>query len=261
MKTNKKLIGLFILMLALMAVSLCSCVHEHSFNSWITSNEASCTTTGTEFRTCLSCDYIETRTIPAKGHNEVKIAAVSPTCTKAGNEEGVKCSYCDVVFSGAKTIPAKGHNENTLGFCTVCKIDVLLDELKRNFDIKLNASSYASTCSLSFKNGSKYSIKLLNAEDSIAIITDLQELLYAYNGSKNDLILAPNYKIDITYYCNPVRTGMFPEGPLDLGNLGFPDKVYFGSEPVVVTWFWINDREYGAQIDKNGVIKFMRDTR
>ena len=123
MKTNKKLIGLFILTLALIAIFLPACIHEHSFSSWITSDEATCTTAGSEFRSCSSCEYTETRSIPAKGHNEVKISAVSPTCTKEGHTEGSYCSICDEILKEPISIPKIGH-ENEHGVCTVC-FDVL----------------------------------------------------------------------------------------------------------------------------------------
>lgn len=118
--------------------------HSHSYTSTVTT-QPSCTTTGVKTYTC-SCDssytevmpalghsYVEILTAPtctaqgytthtcscghsyvdtyvaAKGHTEVTIPAVAPTCTTTGLTEGKKCSVCGVITVAQTTIPAKGH--------------------------------------------------------------------------------------------------------------------------------------------------------
>ena len=46
-------------------------------------------------------------------HTETSIADVSPTCTKAGSQGGVKCSDCGEIITEPTTVPATGHTEVT----------------------------------------------------------------------------------------------------------------------------------------------------
>lgn len=42
--------------------------HSHSYNSWTTTKNATCTDTGTQTRKCKSCSTTQTQAIPATGH-------------------------------------------------------------------------------------------------------------------------------------------------------------------------------------------------
>ena len=73
-------------------------VHIHK---WVeTSREnAGCKTPGSITYTCsepgcTAADHSRTEIIPAKGHTEVLIPAVAPTCTVAGSTAGKKCAVC-----------------------------------------------------------------------------------------------------------------------------------------------------------------------
>ncbi|MBP0958473.1 MAG: leucine-rich repeat domain-containing protein [Oscillospiraceae bacterium] len=71
----------------------------------------------------------KTVTVPAKGHNIVKVEKTEPTCTEDGYEAHYKCSVCGKLFSDSEgrneisaediVIPAKGHDFED-GVCTVC---------------------------------------------------------------------------------------------------------------------------------------------
>ena len=82
---------------------------QHTFGEWNTTKAATCTTEGTQTRTCEVCGKVETQTIKALGHKEVVDKAVAATCTKTGLTEGKHCSVCNAVIKAQKTVPAKGH--------------------------------------------------------------------------------------------------------------------------------------------------------
>lgn len=83
--------------------------HEWVFSKVV--KEPTCTEAGSQTETCTSCEEERTVSIPAKGHTEVKDAAVAATCTTAGKTEGSHCSVCNKVLKAQETIPAKGHTE------------------------------------------------------------------------------------------------------------------------------------------------------
>ena len=82
---------------------------QHTFGEWNTTKAATCTTEGTQARTCEVCGKVETQTIKALGHTEVIDKAVAATCTKTGLTEGKHCSVCNAVIKAQETVPAKGH--------------------------------------------------------------------------------------------------------------------------------------------------------
>ena len=82
----------------------------HTFGDWVITEEPTCTTTGTQMRTCSVCKKVETQTIEALGHKEVIDKAVAATCTKTGLTEGIHCSVCDAVIKAQEVIPATGKH-------------------------------------------------------------------------------------------------------------------------------------------------------
>ena len=48
--------------------------------------------------------------IPAKGHTEETIPAVSATCTETGLTAGVKCSVCGEILTAQEETKALGHS-------------------------------------------------------------------------------------------------------------------------------------------------------
>ena len=53
----------------------------HSYGAWKVTVNPTCTEAGTERRDCDVCDYYETRTVAATGH-EYKSVVTEPTCTE-----------------------------------------------------------------------------------------------------------------------------------------------------------------------------------
>ena len=80
----------------------------HNYGEWITTQEAGCTESGTQIRTCVNCKTEETRVIPAAGHKSESYQTVlAPDCTTAGREEAV-CDVCGENIE--REIPALGHD-------------------------------------------------------------------------------------------------------------------------------------------------------
>ena len=95
----------------------------HSFTSYTSNNNATCTKNCTETATCDRCDVQNTRDIEnsALGHQISATPAVEPTCTKAGNYAYYTCGRCNKIYSdtnytiettvAAQTRNALGHAE------------------------------------------------------------------------------------------------------------------------------------------------------
>ena len=85
-------------------------VHTHSMSDWATVTNATCTTDGSEARSCTSsdCTYTESRTVAALGHDLKEHAADAPGCAEHGYNAYVECKRCD--YTTYSEIAATGHN-------------------------------------------------------------------------------------------------------------------------------------------------------
>ena len=95
----------------------------HDLQETAAKKEATCTEAGKEaVKGCSRCDHTEGgAVIPAKGHTEVAIAPVAPTCGKDGSKDGIECSVCNAIIKEPVTDPATGnHTYDSDGRCTVC---------------------------------------------------------------------------------------------------------------------------------------------
>ena len=112
------LFALTVLLLSLLAS--CSAPHQHVFGEWTVDGEANCIDGATEKRSC-DCGAVETRTVPAKGHNIVD--GVCSNCGK-GPSEGLEFysngdGTCSLRGRGTCTdanliIPAKSPDGDTV---------------------------------------------------------------------------------------------------------------------------------------------------
>ena len=84
-------------------------VSGHTFGTWTTTKNATCTQVGTESRKCTVCGKTETQTIAKTGHKSVTDKAIPATCTTDGKTEGSHCSVCGAVIKAQDTINATGH--------------------------------------------------------------------------------------------------------------------------------------------------------
>ena len=82
----------------------------HVFGLWNTVTAASCTTPGTDARTCTLCGYQETRSVDSLGHDIATVPAKQPTCIENGETEKSYCKRCGLVFKEAVVSPALGHD-------------------------------------------------------------------------------------------------------------------------------------------------------
>ncbi|MBQ6323193.1 MAG: leucine-rich repeat domain-containing protein [Lachnospiraceae bacterium] len=66
----------------------------HTFSGWCLDTEATCTKEGKEYRTCKTCDKIETRTVEKLAHTFGDwVVTKEPTASSTGTEERV-CTEC-----------------------------------------------------------------------------------------------------------------------------------------------------------------------
>ncbi len=85
--------------------------HKHSFVSYVSNSDATCTEDGTETAKCENCSETDTRDIEgsAKGHSFVSYVSNSDaTCTEDGTETA-KCENCDETDTRDIEGSAKGH--------------------------------------------------------------------------------------------------------------------------------------------------------
>ena len=82
----------------------------HDFGQWQVSKAATCDAKGEEKRVCSrDASHVETREIPALGHNLQVVALVPATAEQAGVKEHYKCSVCNKLFDeNKKAIEAAG---------------------------------------------------------------------------------------------------------------------------------------------------------
>lgn len=102
------------------AVFTCvSCGDQKEINAEVSVEDlaaATCTEAGSRQLTAAVTFEEEEHTnaklveIPAKGHTEVTLQAVAPTCTETGLTEGKGCAVCDEILVERETVEALGHN-------------------------------------------------------------------------------------------------------------------------------------------------------
>ena len=92
------------------AESLVSVVWDHT-HTWrkLSEKPANCTEAGEKTEIC-DCGEKRTTSIPALGHVEETIPAVTATCTKTGLTEGTKCRRCGAILRAQQSTPVLGHS-------------------------------------------------------------------------------------------------------------------------------------------------------
>ncbi len=96
---------------------------SHTFGSWSTVQNATCTADGKQTRKCTDCGYSESKTIAKIGHSLSSWEITSnPTCTKTGTRQR-DCSKCG--YGEGESIPALSHSYGnwTNSVKTSCTVD------------------------------------------------------------------------------------------------------------------------------------------
>ena len=81
-------------------------ISEHNYGEWTVVKAATCTEEGTEQRTCTDCGDVQTRSIPATGHEYEEKRVKDTTCTEDGLWK-FTCTKCGDTYT--KVDPATGH--------------------------------------------------------------------------------------------------------------------------------------------------------
>ncbi|MGN0815037.1 MAG: hypothetical protein ACI4MH_07385 [Candidatus Coproplasma sp.] len=68
---------------------------EHSWGSWIVTEEATCLKEGTQIHICSKCQLSESQSIAKSAHTPVTDEAIEATCSTTGLTEGSHCSICN----------------------------------------------------------------------------------------------------------------------------------------------------------------------
>jgi len=112
MKHRKYLAWLILAVLLTSAACLTACGEcRHSYTSWSVLREATCTSDGTQSRSCEKCGYTETQAIGSLGHSQAPLPTQAATCSAPGLTGGVGCSSCGLVLTEPTEIPALAHTE------------------------------------------------------------------------------------------------------------------------------------------------------
>ena len=83
------------------AAAACS----HDWSDWTLTQAATCTTEGSESRSCPKCGTEQTKVIAKTPHTEEIIPAVPATTTSTGLTEGVRCSVCKTILVEQRVTP------------------------------------------------------------------------------------------------------------------------------------------------------------
>jgi len=106
------LIIIILLMMFSTGFILAACSNEdvREWSVWVETTAPTCTTTGDETRICLrNSSYIETRSIPALGHDfSIWTQTAAPTCIAAGTDTRI-CNRCSTTETRTGA-PAIGHD-------------------------------------------------------------------------------------------------------------------------------------------------------
>lgn len=137
---NSLKIALISALTALIITLSCSCtrditIHVHSYSSWETSEQPTCTKSGTMTRSC-SCGDTETRSVDPLGHAYTRTEVIIPqTCTGRGFSN-YTCKLCGDVMQKVESklshTPSEGYmciNEKSHARqCTVCLKTLTLED-------------------------------------------------------------------------------------------------------------------------------------
>ena len=83
---------------------------EHLYGDWATTQRPTCTQTGLQTRSCVTCGDTQQETLDMLPHSVAVLNAVAATCNTPGLTEGVYCPGCQLVLTEQQQIEATGHS-------------------------------------------------------------------------------------------------------------------------------------------------------
>lgn len=195
--------------------------HQHEWGEWRVSEEATCSKDGKEIRICTGCKAVETRGIPALGHDFVSYPSdsidpyyVAPTADADGQRSRY-CSRC-----GEIEIVVIPHGQSNTSI-TIDQAEIIKDEGTETVYLRMHGTYIGYTRANNFK----WAFGLQEATGT-AVGTSSGEFVYgSANPSDSDFIYTPD-DLDII---NSIYHISIPLNKLDFASpLDGPYRVYTG---------------------------------
>ncbi len=132
----------------------------HSYGSWVTDVEATCTSEGSRHRVCDLCGSVESGVISKASHSVSSwTTTVAATCTTTGSRYGT-CSTCSQTIT--ETISSLGHNYSELDYAEIAEGETVGE-----------CSKVCSRCNYVWSETTSY-IPIYTIEDLINIDNNLE---------------------------------------------------------------------------------------
>ncbi len=204
--------------------------HTHSWSAWKEVTPTTCTTKGTQKRTC-ACGASETQEAALKQHIATHREAVEATCGTTGNAEYWECTVCNKYFSNvactteianktAVSLPAMGGCVyNTQNVCTICNTAMQYTE-GLAYTLNSDEESYSVSEGTALNNTTDIVIPWYYNEKPVTSISE-----YAFWGCGS--LTSVNIPASVTsvgkyafYECSSLTSIAFAESS-QLTNIGF----------------------------------------
>lgn len=264
-----------------LALLISGCGHEHDYDDWFVTKEATCVEDGSKTRICMICGYEDTEKIPGAGsHKYNEKISIEATC----KEQGMKsftCSVCshtyterysaatytaselyEMILQSVGEIVTYDQNGNKLALGTGF-VSNSSGKIVTNYHVIENA--YSATITI---NGTRYSIAQVLAYDKKIDIAVLQisardlpavtmcershrvgEVVYAFGSSQG---LTGTLSEGIITYSDRFLDGVSytqHDAPISSGNSGGPLINKYGEVIGINTWTVQNSQNLNFAIN------------
>ncbi|MBQ7768148.1 MAG: leucine-rich repeat protein [Oscillospiraceae bacterium] len=224
--------------------------HQHTTAKWVTVKEANCTNPGTRNALCSCGKIIETEKTPAKGHTSVVDKAVAASCKANGLTEGAHCSVCNTVLVAQTVVVTNGHSISSktvaatatkgahrLYSCANCTYSY--EEPIDLANLLKFESNNNGTCTVTGLKDNTVT-DLVIPEKSPAGDTVVAIGSEAFKKCESIVYLElpdsiTNIKYDAFYYCNNLKTVVFPQNGTENLVLGLRCFAFCGIENLDLT--------------------------
>ena len=121
---------------------------DHVGGAWEITTPATCVAAGIKQQHCKTCGIlVDSSTIPATGHDNVRVEAMAPTCASEGHNEHTECTKCG--YTDKSILPALPHTPGDAPTCTdpqVCTVcEAIIADAKGHTPI--TTAGIPATCS------------------------------------------------------------------------------------------------------------------